>query len=284
MSTEYTGTESISEEPTSPVFVSEGINSTMTRTYAIRSASHAGALALLKGLAPASATVDTIPLEAPPKWQIASVDRGVYKGTVDYKHAGRDEQQKQELINIGDERVASDFQGQSIHVTTAKSQTRYGTSSINTRRAVNAKYDGTVDGVDINDRTGSFQVDVLVDEATVTNAWLKARYLQVWTFNNATFRSWPAGSVALTGMTTRQRSDGNWDISYSFQIFPGETVTDIGGISTGGSVTLKGSDYKWLMYRPKLDTGTTTVEPEAIGAYVAKLYDETDFADLGIST
>jgi len=284
MPTTYCGTDYIREEHSSPTFESDGINSTMTRTFAISAASESSALSLVKAFAPATATVDSIPLEAPRKISVSRIGPLQYSATVSYRHAGRDEQEKQELINVGDERVSADFSGQSIHVTTAISQTKYPASARDVDLGVNVQVDGTVEGTDINQRTGSFSVDVLIDEATATNAWFKARFEQIWTFNNGTFRSWPAGSVALTGMQSRQRSDGNWDISYSFQIFPNEAgVTEIGGVSLGTTVNLKGSEYKWVMFRPKDDAGK--IVPEPIGAYVANVYgDETDFSDLGIST
>jgi hypothetical protein len=284
VATTYCGTDYIVENANSPTFESDGLNSTMTRTYSISAASESSALSLVKLMAPATATVDSVPLEAPRKISVSRIGPGQYSATVSYRHAGRDEQEKQELINVGDERVSADFAGQTLHVTTAVSQTKYPASARDVGRGVNVLDDGTVEGTDINQRTGSFSVDVLIDEATGTNAWFKARFEQVWTFNNGTFRSWPAGSVALTGMQSRQRSDGNWDVSYSFQIFPNETgVTNIGGVSLGATVNLKGSEYKWVMFRPKDDAGK--IVPEPIGAYVANVYGaETDFSLLGIST
>lgn len=284
MSTTFCATNYIIQKTTSPVFDADGINSTMTRTYSISAATESAALSLVKSAAPLTAIVDSIPLDAPRKISVSKVGPGQYEATVSYRHAGRDEQEKQELIEVGDERVSSDFAGQTIHVTTALVQSKYPSTARDVGLGVNVLDDGTVEGTDINQRTGSFSVDVLIDEATATNAWFKARLEQVWTFNNATFRSWPAGSVALTGMQSRQRSDGNWDISYSFQIFPNETgVSEIGGVALGTTINLKGSQYKWVMFRPKDDGGK--IVPEPIGAYVAQLYeDETDFSQLGIST
>lgn len=285
MPTKFCATDYIMEKTQSPTFEADGINSTMTRSYAISASSTSSALSLVKAAAPATATVDSIPLEAPRKISISAVGPGQFEATVSYRHAGRDEQEKQELINIGDERVSADFTGQTIHVTTAISQTKYPAASArDVGVGINVLDDGTVEGTDINQRTGSFSVDVLISSATATNSWFKARFEQVWTFNNGTFRSWPAGSVALTGMSSRQRSDGNWDITYNFQIFPNETgVSTIGGVSLGTTVNLKGSEYKWVMFRPKDDGGK--VVPEAIGAYVANVYGpETNFANLGIST
>ncbi|TXH55509.1 MAG: hypothetical protein E6Q97_08635 [Desulfurellales bacterium] len=283
MATTFTDTSSIRELDSSPTFVAAGINSTMQRQYQIKAASDSAALILVQGAAPSTATVDSIPLEAPRVITVKRVGQGSYEATVDYKHAGRDEREGEELVEVGDERVSGDFSGQTIHVTIAKAQTKYGTDAPDVGLAINQNYDGSVDGTEKNVRSGTFTVETLIDGATVTNAWLKARYQQIWTFNDATFRSWPAGSVALVGFVPRLRSDGNWDISYSFQIFEEETVTELGGVDLGGSVYLEGRQFKWVMYRPKVDAGGK-LSSEPIGAYVADLYDESDFSDLGIAT
>ena len=284
MATTFCGVNYIVEDQTSPSFVAAGINSTMQRKYNISASSLSNALTLAKAAAPATATVDSVPLEAPRVISIQAKSTFTFVATVDYKHAGRDEQENEELIDIGDERVSADFTGETYHIGTAKAQTSYGDEAPDVGLGVNVDYDGTVNGTEINKRTGSFVVEVLISEATATNAWFKARFLQVWTFNDATFRSWEAGSIALTGISSRQRSDGNWDVGYSFQIFPNEAgVDEIGGVEIDPPVDLKGSQYKWVMHRPKELDGKLV--PEPIGAYVGDVYDpETDFADLGIST
>lgn len=283
MSTRFCGTSYIVEDPKSPSFVADGINSTMQRKYNLVAASSGSALVLVQVLSPSTATVDSIPLEAPRRISLQSEGYFRYSATVDYKHAGRDEQEKQELIDIGDERVSADFTGEQYHIATAREQTKYGAEAPAVELGVNVSYDGAVEGTEINKRTGAFQVETLISEAVGDNAWFKARFEQVWTFNDSLFRSWPAGAVALTGMSSRQRSDGNWDVGYSFQIFPNETVSEIGGIDLGGSQELKGAQFKWIMYRPKEEGGKMV--PEPIGAYVADVYDpESDFANLGIST
>jgi hypothetical protein len=289
MPTTFCDTSKIAQAPNSPEFESSGLNSWMKRTYLIDAETEAAALVLLKGAAPATATVDTIPLEATPVYKIKTIrglDGGVsrYEGTVDYRHAGRDEQTEaaNELIEPGREKVSFSFSGASAHQTVCLSQTKYGTNSRDVGKALNVQYNGEVDGLEVNSRTGQFTVSTVIEAATATNAWFKARFEQVWTLNNATFRSWGAGSVALIGIDGRQRADGNWEIDYSFQIQPPETLTEIGGVSLGGSVAKEGWQYAWVMFRPKDDANK--IVPEPIGAYIADIYPKTDFSLLGIST
>lgn len=284
MATTFCGLEIVSEDPKSPIVKSAGIASTVVRRYRVRSASHNSALALVEGLAPVSETVGSIPLQAPREIDLDPEDPETFTATVTYKHAGRDEQTKDELVEIGDEKVSGSFSGRSAHITEALSQTKYGTNAREVGKSVNVNYDGEVEGVDVNERTGSFTVETIISEATGTNSWFKARFEQIWTLNNADFRSWSSGCVALVGMDYRQRSDGNWEIAYHFEIIPSETVTSIAGVALGGSVFKEGWQYVWAMYRKKEDTATKRIEPEAIGVYIADLYPSSNFADLGIST
>jgi hypothetical protein len=149
--------------------------------------------------------VDMIPLYATPVYKldtIRAIDGGVnvYRGTVEYKHSGRDEQTTplNELIDVDREKVTCSFSGSSQHVTTAISQTRYGAQSRDCNKAVNVQYNGEVEGYDLNVRTGSFTVSTVKHVDVVTNQWLKDRFEQIWTINSAPFRSWPEGCVALT--------------------------------------------------------------------------------------
>lgn len=279
--------EKISESSDSPKSQSAGLNSSKTRTFEIYAPTDAAAYALLKAYAPPFDVVDSIPLTATPTYKldtVSAVNGGVqvYKATVEYKHAGRDEQTtpENELIDIGYEKVTCSFTGSSTSVTTALSQTKYGTDARDVGKAVNVQYNGEVEGHDINVRTGSFAVSTVLPMQLVTNQWLKERFNQIWTINQSDFRSWPAGSVALTGMDMRQRADGTWEVDYSFAVQPPEELTEIGGVQLGQTVNKEGFQYSWVMFRPK--EAADKIMPEAIGAYIADVYKKSDFGLLGI--
>lgn len=289
MATTFCVSSKISEAADSPKSQSAGLNSSKSRVFEIYAPTDAAAYALLKGYAPATDVVDGIPLEATPVYKLETIrgkDGGVqvYKGSVEYKHAGRDEQttSENELITVGKEKVTCSFSGTSATVTTGLNQLKWGADARDVGKALNVQYNGDVEGLDINVPTGSFTVSTVIDGATVTNDWLKGRFEQIWTVNDAEFRSWPRGCVALTGMDTRQRADGNWEIDYSFQIQPPETFTEIGGVPLGQTITKEGFAYTWVMFRPKDDSGQ--IVPEAVGAYLATIYKKSDFGLLGINT
>lgn len=287
MPTTFCVNSKISESSDSPKSQSAGMNSSKTRTFEIYAASDAAAYALLKAYAPAFDVVDSIPLTATPVYKldtVRAVNGGiqVYKATVEYKHAGRDEQAAadNELIDVGREKVTCSFTGTSTNVTTALSQTKYGAEARDVGKAVNVQYNGEVEGHDINVRTGSFTVGTVLGKDLVTNEWLKERFAQIWTINESDFRSWPPGCVALTGMEMRQRADGNWEVDYSFAIQPPESFDEIGGVQLGATVDKEGFQYSWVMFRPKEDADK--ILPEAIGAYIADVYRKSDFGLLGI--
>lgn len=287
MPTTFCVNSKISESADSPKSQSAGMNSSKTRTFEIYATSDAAAYALMKGYAPAFDVVDSIPLTATPVYKLDSIRStnggvNVYKGTVEYKHAGRDEQTaaQNELIEPGREKVTCNFTGSSTSVTTALSQTKYGADARDVGKAVNVQYNGEVEGHDINVRTGAFTVSTVLESTLVTNQWLKERFDQIWTINQADFRSWPAGCVALTGMDMRQRADGDWEVDYSFAIQPPEEITELGGVQLGQTVTKEGFQYSWVMFRPK--EAADKILPEAIGAYIADVYKKSDFGLLGI--
>lgn len=287
MPTTFCVNSKITESADSPKSQSSGMNSSKTRTFEIYAASDAAAYVLLKAYAPAFDVVDGIPLTATPVYKLDTI-RGLtggvnaYKGTVEYKHAGRDEQtqSQNELIEAGREKVTCSFSGTTAHVNYALRQTKYGADARDCKKAVNVQYNGDVEGVDVNVPTGSFTVSTVIDGAVVTNQWLKERFEQIWTINQSEFRSWPEGCVALTGMDTRQRADGDWEIDYSFAIQPPERMTEIAGTPFSQPVDKEGFQYAWVMFRPKEDANT--IAPEVVGAYISDLYKKSDFGLLGI--
>lgn len=290
MATTFCVSSKISETVNSPKSVSNGLNSSKTRTFEINASSESAAYTLLKAYAPSSDVVDGITLAATPVYRIEAVHGlngavGTYKGVVEYRHAGQDFQTTaaNELLEVGREKVTFQASGTQVHKNYAISQTQYGAEARVVGKALNVQYDGTVDGLELNERAGQFTVSTVIDGAVADNAWWKARFGQVWTLNDATFRSWEAGSIALAGIDARQRADGHWEVDYSFQIQPQESaVTEIAGFNIGGPIDIEGFQYAWVMFRNKEDSGK--IVPEIIGAYVADVYPKSDFSQLGIVT
>lgn len=290
MATTFCATEKISESANSPKSVSNGLNSSKTRTFEIVAASEAAAYVLLKAYAPSSDQVDGITLGATPVYAIEpvqAVDGGpnIYRGRVEYRHAGSDFQTfaANELLEVGREKVTFSASGQTTLKKYALSQLQYGVDARIVGNQLNVQYDGTVDGLEVNERAGQFTVSTVIDKDVATNAWWKARFEQVWTINDATFRSWEEGSVALAGIDGRQRADGHWEVDYTFQIKPMEKdLTEVADFPLGVTRDKEGWQYVWAMLRNKEDSGK--IVPEVIGIYFADIYEKSNFANLGIQT
>lgn len=285
----FDGTPLIGETDDSPSFTKDGLNSRYRHTYTIRAANSSAAYALLIATAPATVTLDGIPLDAPPVYDVQTVnyERGRFTGTVDYRHAARDEQNKDDLVDVGDEKVSFDFGGEMLSGKTAIAQTAYPSASArDVGLAVNVETNGDVTGFEYGSPVGTFSVETVLSEATVTNAWLKARFAQLYTLNDSTFRSLEPGDCRFVGMSGEQRSDGTWAVRFSFEVRIGEDgVTEIGGVSLGTTIRVDGFQYPWVMFDRVNDAADDDViVPEAIGAYVADIQNESNFALIGVST
>lgn len=294
MATTFCVSEKVTECVNSPRVTLCGINSTMTREFDINATGINAAMALLKAAAYPLPTLEGVQLTGTPTLRLEpryspASGVGVYRGTVEYRHAGRDEQttEESELIEPDREKVTASFSGETQQITTAISQRKYPANAADMNRAINVQSNGEVEGTDVYRRTGSFTVSTVVAQSIVDNDWLKARFKQIWTVNDAVFRSWPKGDVALVGMDVRQRSNGDWEVDYSFQISPGLTgLKEWAGVDMfpGDNTTegyFEGWEYVWVKYRPK--EGTEMIEPEPLALYAAQVYQYSDFSQLGIS-
>ena len=148
--------------------------------------------------------------------------------------------------------------------------------------------DATPEGVEVNKGIVTFEAKTVIAAATATDSWFKDRLDQVWTLNNATFRSLPARSVAFTGLSGSRRTDGNWDITYSFEYRPdnaGQTFnTETNGVAkTITTPTSKGWDYVWAAW-DKLSTGSGNKTKRVIKSVniVSDVYPTSDFNNLGM--
>ena len=97
--------------------------------------------------------------------------------------------------------------------------------------------------------------------------------------NNAGFKGFAAGEVLFLGASGSQRGEEDWEITYRFAASPnvaGLTIGDITGINK------KGWEYIWVRYADAEDEKVLVKQPIAV--YVEKVYDEGNFAGLGIGT
>jgi hypothetical protein len=100
--------------------------------------------------------------------------------------------------------------------------------------------------------------------------------------NDGTFRDFPAGAVRFLGVSGAQRGDGVWELTYRFAASPNIGVGDammIGGI---GPVEKNGWEYLWVRYDDDVDNTAKCIVKKPVYVEVDRVYDTSDFADLGI--
>lgn len=290
----YCPGDTIREFPDSSDTVSAGVNSTDQRKYFIKASTRAAAQTLLETTAPASVTVEGVPLEGVPKFRLSELQgprgssRGVYYGTASYKHAQRDDQTADELIEENDERISFNFGSESLFFMEAIGQQLYCPPSGTCRDVgnfLNVLADSTVEGLEVAAASDTFSVTKIFPEATVTNAWLKARLAQRNTINDAVFRGLDIGDVWFNSFSGHQQSDNRWPITFNFAVKTTEVVTEIGGIDLGGSVAVEGWQYAWVMTEPAEDSAANNLLiPKSLQAHIADIFEKSNFADLGVTT
>ena len=148
-------------------------------------------------------------------------------------------------------------------------------------------------GVEYNKPIVTITAKTVVHRNKATNEWFKDRFEQIWTLNDATWRSLPAKSVAFTGMSGNHRNDGHWDITYNFEHRPensGDTFkfySDYYGNSTQTIANTGGWDYLWAQHSTVTtdntvnDVKTATRQLNAVHV-VHDIYKTSDFTQLGM--
>ena len=98
------------------------------------------------------------------------------------------------------------------------------------------------------------------------------------TVNDAAFRGFAAGEVLFTGATGSQTTSEKFSITYTFVVVKNWSSEDIGPFT----VTKKGHEFFWVRYHDKEDAAAKHLVQQPHSAYIERVYDEADFAGLGI--
>jgi len=174
-----------------------------------------------------------------------------------------------------------DTTGGTQHMTQAYSETRFGTSAPDQKKAIGVDSNG-VNGVDVVVPQLQWQESYDVPNTYVTSSWIRGVAGVTGTTNNGAFRGFEAGEVLFVGCSGSQEWDdqkgkGPWSLSFRFvasKNVTGETIGDISGVSK------KGHEYLWVRYEDAVDSNVLMKKPKAV--YVNKVYRESAFSALGI--
>ena len=89
----------------------------------------------------------------------------------------------------------------------------------------------------------------------------------------------PPGEVLFLGASGSQRGEDDWEITFRFAASPNVTGLTVGPIT---GIAKRGWEYLWVRYSDAEDQHVLVKQP--IAAYVEKVYDEGNFAGLGIGS
>lgn len=140
--------------------------------------------------------------------------------------------------------------------------------------------DNVPQGVDVIVPVSTFNVRIVLANATVTSAYQKIVRELVGKTNNATFYSHAAGEVLFVGCTGTKRSGTDWELNYRFQTSPNRTGLTVGGIT---GIAVKGWEVLWVRYRPDKSNRNRFIQ-KPVQVNVEKVYESGDFSTLGIGT
>ena len=253
-------------------------------TYTITgTADEATAIASLKATAPTvlhnmkrqPVTVEPVHVDT------TNPDKCIWTGTVNYAPF-----EYQEPPETGDSSFAFDTGGGTQHITqslgTVGSYAASGTAP-NFRGAVGVTHDN-VEGVDITVPVYNFSETHYLSAAQVTTAYKGTLFQLTGKVNNGSFRGLAAGECLFLGASGSRRGTGpddDWEITFRFAGSPNRTGIAVGPIS---GISKKGWEYLWVRYADAEDTGSNTLVKQPIAAYVEKVYEDGNFAALGIGS
>ena len=246
-------------------------------------ADEAAAVAALKAVAPSvlhnlkrqPVTVEPVHVDT------TNPDKCIWTGTVNYAPF-----EYQEPPETGDSSFSFDTGGGTQHITQSLSTIgRYAASGTapDFKGAIGVTHDN-VEGVDITVPVYNFSETHYLSAAQVTTAYKGTLFQLTGKVNNGSFRGLAAGECLFLGASGSRRGTGpddDWEITFRFAGSPNRTGITVGPIS---GIAKKGWEYLWVRYADTEDTGSNTLVKQPVAAYVEKVYEDGNFAALGIGT
>lgn len=204
----------------------------------------------------------------------------IWEGVVTYSHksSNRSEQQNDRLAEVDDTETSFDFSGQTIHVTEALQQARYGDSP-DVGGAINVTEDGP-QGVDIFAPGGVINRSRVFAGTFINDEWIKERAQKIGKTNDHEFMGFAEGELLFTRFSGRQRGfESDWVVTFGFDTGSNRTGITVGDFN---NIEKKAWQYLWVKYEKDEDETAKTIVPKAQGVYVADVYNSTDFSTLGV--
>jgi hypothetical protein len=213
-----------------------------------------------------------------------------WEATVRYVDPDKpDEEEPGDHVEVGEGVFSFDTTGEIIHIDAVKKgkYTEYfhtAAQAVSFKGAIGVHSDG-VDGVDIVSPGLRLTYRTRLAKEDVTLQWIKNVAAITGTTNNNTFYTFAKGEMLFLGMQGEQTGEtdpemtfnfvasSNWPVARTFETLDGDV-----------DVFKDGHQYLWNYYiKGKDDTAKKTI-PVPHGIIVDTVYEESDFANLGIGT
>ncbi len=136
-----------------------------------------------------------------------------------------------------------------------------------------------VEGVDVTVPIYQFSETHFFGDAAITDAYKAKLFALTGRTNNATFRGLAAGECLFLGASGSKRGNGLWEITFKFAGSPNRTNFAIGDIT---GINKKGWEYLWVRFARGKSATLNRYTQYPVSAYVEKVYEEGDFADLAL--
>ena len=136
-----------------------------------------------------------------------------------------------------------------------------------------------ISGCDIVSPTYTFSETHAFSDDIVTQAYKLKLFRATGKTNKHSFKGFAGGEVLFLGASGSKRGDELWEINYRFVASENITGIAIGGIT---GVAKKGWDYLWVHYVDDTSEDLLIKKPEQVN--VEKVYEDHDYANLGIGT
>ena len=189
---------------------------------------------------------------------------------------------KKDPKETGESSFSFDTGGGTTHVTqslqTVNKYAPAGKIAPNFKGAIGVTHD-SVEGTDVTIPVYNFTETHYIPIALVTGAYKATLFGLTGRTNNAGFKGFAIGEVLFLGASGSQRGEDDWEITFRFAASPNVSGLSVGDIN---AIDKKGWEYLWVRYADAEDENVLVKQP--IAAYVEKVYDEGNFAGLGIGT
>lgn len=207
-----------------------------------------------------------------------SISSGIWFGGVTWQRPGATGIQPSGSFSL-----SFDISGQSVRITHSRETVSIwdtpGRIGPDFAGAINAREDGTIEGVDILVPFFSYTLTRTYAASDISGAWVLTAARIVGSVNVSSYHGFEAGELLLTRVSGQQRSDGEWDITFSFAVSFNETDLRVGDIT---GIVKDGWDYLWVYYEETEDTARSRTNKKPISAFVERVYRRTNYSALGI--